>query len=148
MTAPNSTAVQRCIQQALNNAQLDAQQIDAINGHLTATMMDSTEIRNWSEALGRSGDDFPYINSLKGMTGHCLSASGSIECVAAVLQLAGGFLFPNLNCEDLHPQISELISSEKIPLNNQECEIKYLAKASFGFGDVNACILFKKYDHE
>jgi 3-oxoacyl-(acyl-carrier-protein) synthase len=148
MTAPNSTAVQRCIQQALINAQLDAQQIDVINGHLTATMMDSTEIRNWSEALGRNGDDFPYISSLKGMTGHCLSASGSIECVAAVLQLTGGFLFPNLNCEDLHPQISELISSKKIPLNDQECEIKYLAKASFGFGDVNACILFKKYDHE
>jgi len=145
MTAPNSKAVQNCISTALKNTGLQADQIDVINGHLTATIMDSTEISNWCTALGRSGQNFPYINALKGMTGHALSASGSLECVASVLQVAEDFLFPNINCEDLHPDIAAQIDPLKIPLHYQSHPIEYLAKASFGFGDVNACIIFKKY---
>ena len=102
MTAPNPIAVKKCITTAIENAGISAKAIDAINGHLTATSKDSLEIQNWSEALGRSGLDFPYINSLKSMVGHCLSGAGSIESVAAILQLHQGFVFPNINCEDLN----------------------------------------------
>ena len=145
MTAPNNTAVQQCISRALQNAGVKSQDLDAINGHLTATMMDSTELSNWTAAINRKGADFPYINSLKGMTGHCLSAAGSIECVASVLQIDQGFLFPNVNCEDLHPEITACVASDKIPQQCLPMEINLLAKASFGFGDVNACLLLKKY---
>lgn len=145
MTAPNSIAVQKCITSALVNANVNAAAVDAINGHLTATSMDVTEIKNWTEALQRSGKNFPYINSLKSMVGHCLSAAGSIECVAAVLQIKNNFLFPNLNIEDLHPEITNLIAEEKILKNTISKEINILVKASFGFGDVNACVVFKKY---
>jgi 3-oxoacyl-(acyl-carrier-protein) synthase len=79
------------------------------------------------------------------MTGHCLSGSGSIECVSAVLQLYEDFLFPNLNCEDLHPRITDCIDQQSIPQKLIRKELNILAKASFGFGDINACILFKKY---
>ncbi|MEP6803707.1 MAG: beta-ketoacyl-[acyl-carrier-protein] synthase family protein [Flavobacterium sp.] len=145
MTAPNSTAVQRCITGAIKNAGITANQIDAINGHLTATTKDSLEIENWTKALGLSGADFPYINSLKSMTGHCLSAAGSIESVAAVLQLHEGFIFGNTNCEDLHPEITALIDPVKVPLKTINNNPDIIAKASFGFGDVNACIIFKKF---
>lgn len=145
MTAPNPVAVQRCITSALANAQVNAGEVDVINGHLTATAMDALEIRNWSKALGRSGKDFPFINSLKGMVGHCLSAAGSIECVASLLELSEGFIFPNINCEDLHPEILECIDEGRIPQSLIEREINILVKASFGFGDVNACIAFKRY---
>lgn len=148
MTAPNSTAVQRCIVKALENAEVEAGEIDAINGHLTATAMDALEIKNWTMALNRKGIDFPYINALKGMTGHCLTASGSIECVASVLQIHHNFLFPNVNCEDLNPAITALIDAEKVPQKMKSIKINTLIKASFGFGDVNACIIFKKYAHE
>ncbi len=144
MTAANSDAVQRCIKNAVINSGIKAQDIDLINGHLTATNGDLTEIQNWSEALNRRKEDFPYINSLKGMAGHCLSASGSIECVASVLQLANNFIFPNVNCEDINEQISKLVSEERIPRNYMKKEINILAKASFGFGDVNAVAIFKK----
>jgi 3-oxoacyl-[acyl-carrier-protein] synthase I len=146
MTAPNSLAVQRCIRNAIQNAGIEPSEIDAINGHLTATSKDSTEIRNWSEALGRKGTDFPLINSLKSMVGHCLSAAGSIESVASVLQIKSGFVFPNLNCEDLHSEITELISPDCIPQKYISREVKIVAKASFGFGDVNGCVIFKKYN--
>ncbi|PSL45321.1 3-oxoacyl-(acyl-carrier-protein) synthase [Chitinophaga niastensis] len=148
MTAPNSAAVQRCIKDALEQAGVSASGIDHINGHLTATGKDAEEIRNWSAALNRSGADFPYINALKSLVGHCLSASGSIELVAAVLQLQEGFLFPNINCEDLHPEILAVIDSERIPQQLLYKDINLVAKASFGFGDVNACIILKKYRHQ
>jgi 3-oxoacyl-[acyl-carrier-protein] synthase-1 len=147
MTAPNSTAVQRCITNAIQNAGISANDIDAINGHLTATTKDSLEIENWTKALDRKGTHFPYINSLKSMTGHCLSAAGSIESVATVLQLHEGFLFGNTNCEDLHPEITALIDASKVPLKTIDKNLNIIAKASFGFGDVNACIIFKKFEN-
>lgn len=146
MTAPNSVAVQKCIVDAIANAQISTNDIDAINGHLTATSKDSLEIKNWTEALNRSGDDFPYINSLKSMVGHCLSAAGSIESVASVLQIHHGFIFPNTNCEDLNPDIATLVSESRIPQQLIQKEISIVAKASFGFGDVNGCVIFKKYN--
>ncbi|PKH68273.1 beta-ketoacyl-ACP synthase [Flavobacterium sp. ALD4] len=145
MTAPNPIAVQKCIKDAIASAGIQADEIDTINGHLTATSKDSLEIANWSEALGRIGIDFPYINSLKSMVGHCLSAAGSIESVAAVLQLHQGFIFPNINCEDINPEITSIIDVSRIPKKLIETELKIIAKASFGFGDVNGCVILKKY---
>ncbi|WP_395067428.1 beta-ketoacyl-[acyl-carrier-protein] synthase family protein [Flavobacterium sp.] len=145
MTAPNSVAVQKCIVDAIDNAGISANDIDAINGHLTATSKDGLEIKNWTEALNRNGTDFPFINSLKSTVGHCLSAAGSIESVASVLQIYHGFVFPNRNCEDLNPEITALISKTKIPMQLMERKINIVAKASFGFGDVNGCVIFKKY---
>ena len=145
LTAPNSEAVQRCITDALLDAEITSTEIDVINGHLTATSKDSLEIENWTKALDRKGSNFPYINSLKSMVGHCLAASGAIECVASVLQLKGQFIFPNINCEEVHPEIVALIDTDKIPTKIIEKNVTILAKASFGFGDVNACVLFKKY---
>lgn len=79
------------------------------------------------------------------MVGHCLAAAGAIESVASVIQLKEQFVFPNINCEDIHPEISELIAPEKVLQNTIEKKIKIIAKASFGFGDVNACVIFKEY---
>ncbi|MGS2725775.1 beta-ketoacyl-[acyl-carrier-protein] synthase family protein [Psychroserpens sp. BH13MA-6] len=146
MTAPNAEAVQRCISEAVANANISSKDIDTINGHLTATSKDSLEIENWTKALNRKGKDFPFINSLKSMVGHCLSASGSIESVATVLQLKDQFVFPNLNCEVVHPEIASLISEEKIAKRILHTDLQIAAKASFGFGDVNGCIIFKRYN--
>lgn len=145
MTAPNSVAVQKCITDALKDANVKPTEIDAINGHLTATSKDALEIRNWSEALNRKGTNFLYINSLKSMVGHCLSGSGSVESVATVLQIYNDFIFPNINCEDLNEEITAIISEEKIPQKMIQKELNIVAKASFGFGDVNGCLIFKKY---
>jgi 3-oxoacyl-(acyl-carrier-protein) synthase len=145
MTAPNGIAVQKCITDALKNANVSPNEIDAINGHLTATSKDTFEIANWSEALNRKGNEFPLINSLKSMVGHCLSAAGSIEAVASVLQVYNGFVFPNTNCEDLNPDITAIIDNSCIPQQLIQKEITILAKASFGFGDVNGCVILKRY---
>jgi 3-oxoacyl-(acyl-carrier-protein) synthase len=147
MTAPNPEGVQRCIRGAVADASIDPAQVDAINGHLTATYADPHEVRNWAEALGRTPDNFPYIQSTKSLIGHCLGAAGAIESVAVILQLYKGFLHPSVNSEDVHPDIE--IFAPKIP---QKClefpEMKIIAKAGFGFGDVNSCIIFKKWEEK
>jgi 3-oxoacyl-(acyl-carrier-protein) synthase len=147
MTAPNPEGVKRCIRGAVADAGIDPLLIDAINGHLTATFADPYEVKNWAEALGRTPENFPYINSTKSMIGHCLGAAGAIECVASVLQLHKGFVHPSINCEDVHPDIAQFAS--RIP---QKCielpDLRVIAKAGFGFGDVNSCLIFKKWEEK
>ncbi|MGI0106468.1 beta-ketoacyl-[acyl-carrier-protein] synthase family protein [Salinimicrobium sp. WS361] len=145
MTAPNSEGVKRCIKNAIFDSGVRPDEIDVINGHLTATSMDPTEISNWKEALELKAKDFPYINSLKSLTGHCLSAAGSVESVASILQISEDFIFGNQNSEDLHPEIEEIASREKVPEKSFFREVNLVAKASFGFGDVNAVAIFSKF---
>ena len=130
---------------AILDAGIEAKDIDYISGHLTATSKDATEIQNLAEALNRSAKNFPYINSLKALTGHCLSAAGSIETVATILQLTENFVAPNKNCEDLNPEITAIIDAKCIPQILLNKEINIAAKVSFGFGDVNGCVIIKKY---
>lgn len=147
MTAPNSEAVIRCIRNAIRDSGISSDQIDVINGHLTATSKDPLEIQNWSKALELGGKDFPYINSFKGLFGHCLAAAGSIECVGSLLQFQFGEVFGNLNCEDLHPEIEKVVDASRIPQKSLDVAPQIIAKASFGFGDVNACTIFKSYNN-
>ncbi|HIG02392.1 MAG TPA: beta-ketoacyl-[acyl-carrier-protein] synthase family protein [Myxococcales bacterium] len=145
MTAPNPESVKRCIQAALADAGVEAHEVDAINGHLTATGADPREVGSWSAALGRGPGELPPITSTKSMIGHTLGAAGAIESVASVLMLAGGFVHPSINCEDVHPEIEPYADS--IPHNLQEIDgMKVIVKAGFGFGDVNACLVFKRWD--
>jgi 3-oxoacyl-(acyl-carrier-protein) synthase len=143
ITASNPEGAQRCVRQALAAAGLTGSEIDYINGHLTATMADPKEIGNLMSALELQPETFPFINSTKSMIGHALGASGAIECVATVLQLHGGFLHPSTNCEDLHAQLRDIQSS--IPVVCKPAKLSTALKVSFGFGDVNACILFKRW---
>jgi len=146
MTAPNPAGVMRSINEAIKNANIDPGQIDLVSGHLTATMADKLEVQNWSQALGRNGKDFPLINSVKSMIGHCLSAAGSIESVACILQIVHGFVHPNINLEDPNPDILNIIDKDCLPVKMIKKEVNIVAKANFGFGDVNSCLIFSKFN--
>jgi len=144
MTAPNPTSVQRCIGEALADADTTPAQVDAINGHLTATGADPKEVGSWERALEREPGSLPPITATKSMIGHALGAAGGIESVASVLMVSKGFVHPSINCEDVHPEIERHAAS--IPHTAREMpELDVLVKAGFGFGDVNACLVFKRY---
>jgi 3-oxoacyl-(acyl-carrier-protein) synthase len=146
MTSPNPDGIQRCIQGAVHDAGITPDEIEAINGHLTATFADPHEVKNWSRALNRGPDDFPYINSTKSMIGHCLGAAGALEIVGVVLELYKGFIHPTINCEDIHSEIKPF--EDRIPRTCVDYpELKTIAKASFGFGDVNSCLIIKKWNN-
>lgn len=143
MTAPNPSGVQRCIRGALDDAGIAPGAVDAINGHLTATGADPKEVRAWREALARTPAELPPITSTKSMIGHALGAAGAIESVASVLMVRDGFVHASLNCDDVHPEIAPYAAS--IPHTLRELpEMRVIAKAGFGFGDVNACLVFRR----
>jgi 3-oxoacyl-(acyl-carrier-protein) synthase len=145
MTAPNSDGVRRCIRLALDDAGIAVSQVDAISGHLTATGADPAEVTSWARALEREPDELPAIVSTKSMIGHVLGAAGAVESVASILMLRGGFVHPSINCEDVHPEIEPYAAS--IPHQMWERpEMRVMFKAGFGFGDVNACLVFRKWD--
>ncbi len=144
MTAPNPEGVRRCIRAALADAGIDPHEIDAINAHLTATGADPTEVAAWSTALERTPDKLPPITSTKSMIGHTLGAAGAIESVACIQMLLGGYVHPSINCEDVHPEIEPYASSIPHTLR-QAPQLTTVIKASFGFGDVNACVVYRKW---
>jgi 3-oxoacyl-(acyl-carrier-protein) synthase len=144
MTAPNPHGVQRCIRGAVSMAGIRPESIDAINGHLTATSADPMEVANWARALELPRGRMPLLHSTKSLIGHALGAAGGIECIASVLELHHGFVHGSLNCEDLHPSIVPYERS--IPhATVDRPDLAIIAKASFGFGDVNGCVVFRKF---
>ncbi len=144
MTAPNPVSVRRVIAQAIADAEIDRDEIDLINGHLTATGADPNEVAAWADALEATPGTFPVINSTKSMIGHGLGAAGALESVACILMLRGGFAHPSLNCEDVHPRIEPWATS--IPHETREMPgLRTIIKSGFGFGDVNACVIFRRW---
>jgi 3-oxoacyl-(acyl-carrier-protein) synthase len=144
MTAPNPEGVRRCIRTALADAGIEPGAVGAINGHLTATGADAGEVRSWAAALGCAPERLPLITSTKSMIGHALGAAGAIESVACVLMLHEGVVHPSINCDDVHPEIEPYAAS--IPHELRETpDLDVIAKAGFGFGDVNTCLVFRRW---
>jgi 3-oxoacyl-(acyl-carrier-protein) synthase len=144
LTAPNPKAVRDCIRETINKSGLNASEINAINGHLTATKGDVAEIAAWTEVFAEQQANLPPINSFKGHLGHALAASGSIELVACVNQLKHQVIYGNRNCVDLHPEIAEM-AGDRVLQTYRSQSLEAIIKASFGFGDVNASVIFKKW---
>ena len=145
MTAPNPTAVQRCIRDALADAGVTGKDVDAINGHLTATFADPHEIKNWQRGLDVPPEELPLVSSTKSLIGHGLGAAGGMEAVACALQVYKGFVHGSVNCEDLHEDLK--VFEERIVHTTRELPgLRIQAKASFGFGDVNSCFIMKKWE--
>jgi 3-oxoacyl-(acyl-carrier-protein) synthase len=142
-SAPNPEGVRRCIRAAVAMADIPPAEIDAINGHLMGTYADPLEVESWSVALGLPPSRMPLIHATKSLIGHAAGAAGGIECVASVLELYEGFVHGSVNCEDLHPALAAY-RERIVHTTVLRPDIKVMAKASFGFGDVNACIVFRK----
>jgi 3-oxoacyl-(acyl-carrier-protein) synthase len=144
MTAPNPDGVRRCIRAALADAGVAPSAVGAINGHLTATGADPREVESWAAALDAKPGRLPPITSTKSMIGHALGAAGAIESVGCVLMAQHGFVHPSINCEDVHPEIAP--HAESIPHQLRELPgLEVVVKAGFGFGDVNICLVFRKW---
>ena len=147
ITAPNPQAVQQNMTALIQaeGLEIEAKEINYINGHLTGSFADPLEVSNWSKALKLSAHEFPYINASKSLIGHGIGAAGALECIATLIQMKGNFIHASVNCEDLVPEVEDFQSSivrEHLELKE---ELKIAAKSSFGFGDVNSTILFEKY---
>jgi 3-oxoacyl-(acyl-carrier-protein) synthase len=103
------------------------------------------EVANWAVALELGPERFPAIHSTKSMIGHGLGAAGALESVACMLMLRDGFVHPSLNCEDVHADIAPY--AESIPHEAwTRPDLRTIIKSGFGFGDVNACVVYRRLD--
>lgn len=146
MSFQNSEAAKDCIQKTLELAEQGPDEIQMINGHFTATKADPSEYKIWIDAFKKYGVELPMVQATKSLFGHTLGAAGIVELCAVLDQMEHGYIHPNINSEDLHPAITELhpeIQNNQSP--NLTKDLNCVIKASFGFGDVNSCILLNRY---
>ena len=140
--SPDGEGAARAIRDALNDANLEANQISYINAHGTATgANDSGEAHAIATVFG---ENTVPVSSTKGMTGHLLGAAGAIEALISVGSLTRGELPVNvgLDEQDEDTKVVNLVDQE-----NKHQAPEYVMSANYGFGGHNAVIVFKKW-HE
>ena len=138
---PHGEGMRDCMQLALQEAGLDPHQITYINAHGTSTQLND---RYESEAIGVLFGEHASkvcISSTKSMTGHCLGAAGGIEAVFTVLAIRDGIMPPTINLDN---------QDENCPLDcilkhAEEREVEHALSNSFGFGGVNAALVFSAW---
>jgi 3-oxoacyl-[acyl-carrier-protein] synthase II len=92
-----------CIRQALERRRPEADDIDYINAHATATLQgDQEEAEAIRDTFGASTP----VSSLKGYIGHTLGASGAIELAASLKMMEQGLVYPTLNLKTVSPECS------------------------------------------
>jgi len=138
---PDGEGASRCMQAALDDAGLQAAQIDYINAHGTSTPLnDLYETRAIKTVFGEYAYKVP-ISSTKSMTGHLLGGAGGVETVFTALVLQNGIMPPTINFENP----GEECDLDYIPNVARKAEVTYAMTNSFGFGGTNAALILKKY---
>ena len=140
MVAPSGEGAQRCMEIALREN--DTLDIDYINTHGTSTPVgDSVELDAIRNVFG---DDIfgkiPFIASTKSLSGHALGAAGSNEAIYSLIMMNGNFLTPSVNIDELDSAAEGL----PILLKKHDGAIQKVMSNSFGFGGVNASLIFSR----
>ena len=138
---PHGEGMRDCMQLALQEACLNPDQITYINAHGTSTQLND---RYESEAIGflfSKHTSKLRISSTKSVTGHCLGAAGGIEAVFTVLAIRDGVMPPTINLDNQ----DENCPLNYIPNRAEERTVKHALSNSFGFGGVNAALVFSTW---
>ncbi|WP_278403462.1 beta-ketoacyl-ACP synthase [Pseudoalteromonas ruthenica] len=136
VTQPTSDTMQTAITMALDDAQLNGEQIGYVNAHGTSTDRgDIAESHATFNALGRKP-----ISSLKSYLGHTLGACGAIEAWASIEMMREGWFAPTVNLESVDPQCAQLDYLRQ-PTKLQ-CD--YVMSNNFAFGGINTSLIFKR----
>jgi len=135
---PDSDGQMRAARMALAEAGLSASDIDYLNGHATGTPQgDHTEL----ETYRRLGLERAWINTTKSILGHGLSAAGSTELAALLLQMRHGILHPSRN---LSPPLEDSLRWVGDAPQPHQCQ--RALKLSFGFGGNNVALVVEAPD--
>ncbi|TCQ92674.1 beta-ketoacyl-ACP synthase II [Pseudomonas sp. JUb52] len=137
----DGSGARRAMTQALRQAGIDATQVQHINAHATSTQVgDKGELAAIRAVFG---DSSPVaITSTKSSTGHLLGAAGGIEAIFTVLALRDQIVPPTLNLHHPDPAAEGL---NLVALQARQLPIEYALSNGFGFGGVNASVLFKRW---
>ena len=138
MTAPEPTgeAASRAMASALKHSRLDADEVDHVNAHGTATKHnDSAEAFGIHRVFGDRARKIP-TSSIKSMIGHCLCSAGALEAVAACLTIKNGVVPPTLRWANPDPECD----LDVVPNTAREMKVRTVLSNSFAFGGNSASL--------
>ena len=144
MTAPHpeGKGAIKSMKEALDDAELNIEDIDYLNTHGTSTPLgDIAELTAIKALFG----DHAYemnISSTKSMTGHLLGATAAIEALACVMAITKGVVPPTINVEELDPQIDPKLNLTLGKAHKRE--VRCAMSNTFGFGGHNSTIVLRK----
>ena len=140
MTAPNLDGPRRCMQSALGNARIAADQVQYLNAHGTSTPLgDKNETEAVKMAFGAHARSL-VVNSTKSMTGHLLGGAGGIESVFTVLAVHKQISPPTINIFNQDPECD----LDYCANTARDLKIQHAVKNNFGFGGTNGTLVFAR----
>jgi 3-oxoacyl-[acyl-carrier-protein] synthase II len=135
---PNLKGITNTLKLGVENAKINAQDVDLISAHATATKMgDIIETQAISDVFG----DSPYVVGLKSYTGHTMAACGAIETIISLYMMQDGFIAPTLNLEEVDERCTMIKHVQKI----LQQPVNIAAIQNFAFGGVNTILLIRKF---
>ena len=140
-THPEGLGAALCIQKALDDAEMNASEIDYINAHAT-----STSVGDVSELLGIKQvfrDNPIVVTATKSMTGHLLGAAGAVEAIICVLSIQNDIIPATINTVNLDKNLPDKI--DFVLQSSRHQPVNCVLNNTFGFGGHTASSIFKKY---
>jgi 3-oxoacyl-(acyl-carrier-protein) synthase len=142
LPAPSTEGQARTVERLLRRCGIKPEQVDYVSAHATSTPLgDLSEIKALKAVFGEHAYKLK-INAPKSMLGHTCWSAPAVETVGALLQMKHGKLHPSINIESLDPAI-DLDVCANVAVDHQ---IEIMLKHSFGFGGLNCCSLFRRFD--
>lgn len=139
--SPEGEGAGRCIRRALRSAGLAPEEISYINAHGTSTKYnDLTETQAIKRVFGDAALRIP-VSSTKSMTGHLLGAASGIEAIVSVLAIDRNTIPPTINLDHPDPECD----LDYVPGEERQADVKTVLSNSFGFGGVNASVVFSEF---
>jgi 3-oxoacyl-[acyl-carrier-protein] synthase II len=139
---PEGDGAARAIVRALAKARISPQQVDYINAHATSTPAgDVAETLAIKRAFGEYATSVP-ISSTKSMIGHLTGAAGAVEAAATIMALKYGVIPPTINLEHPDPQCD----LDYVPNRARPAALQIAMSNSFGFGGINAVLVFRRLE--
>lgn len=140
--APNGAGAAKTMELALKRACLGPADIDYINAHGSATVLnDKTETSAIKSVFGQEAYRVP-ISATKSMTGHLLGAAGAIEAMTCVLAVNHGIVPPTINLDTPDPDCD----LDYVPNERRRVQVKTAMSNSFGFGGHNSVLIFRRHN--
>ena len=131
----------KCMQMALDNAELVPEDIDYINAHGTSTKLnDKNETIAIKTVFGDQAYNTP-VSSTKSMIGHLMGASGAIEAIFCTKAINNGIIPPTINYENPDPECD----LDYVPNKSRRKGLNHVMSNSFGFGGHNATLIISKF---
>jgi 3-oxoacyl-[acyl-carrier-protein] synthase II len=138
---PGHEGAARSMQVALNDAGLNPADIDYINAHGTSTPLNDLYETQAIKTLFGGHAQKLMVSSTKSMTGHMLGATGGVEAIFAIKALQEGIIPPTINLDNPDAECD----LDYVPKVARQKKINTAMSNTFGFGGVNAVLVFKKY---